>query len=465
MDIHFLLHSAAAQQLYHDHAADLPIIDYHCHLPPADIARDARWENLAQVWLGGDHYKWRALRSNGVPERFVTGDAPDRDKFQKWAETMPRLVRNPLYHWTHLELQRVFGIDKLLGPDSADEIYARAAEKLAAPAFSARGLLHRFRVRLVCTTDDPADSLEHHRALREEGFETAVLPTFRPDKAMNLSDPAAYTAYIKTLSAAAGLEIRDFRSLLEAVWIRHDFFHESGCRLSDHGVLRVPDAEAGEAELNRIVSRALSGERVTPAEEQAVQAVFLLEVGRMNHARNWTQQFHVGAYRNNNTRMFEKLGPDTGFDSIADARQGPGLIRLLDRLDRDGRLAKTILYNLNPADNALMASLIGCFQDGSVPGKIQWGSGWWFLDQKDGMERQIETLSQMGLLSRFVGMLTDSRSFLSYPRHEYFRRILCNTIGADVERGELPDQMDWLGQVVEDICYRNARDLLGFDLP
>jgi len=359
----------------------------------------------------------------------------------------------------------VFGIDKLLDPDTADEIYDRAAGKLADPDFSARGLLRRFRVRLVCTTDDPADSLEHHRALREEGFKTAVLPTFRPDKAMKLSDPAAFAAYTERLSAAAGVEIRDFRTLLEAVQSRHDFFHETGCRLSDHGVLCVPDANAGEAELNAAVARALKGERVAPAEEEAVQAVFLLEVGRMNHARNWTQQFHVGAFRNNNTRMFEKLGPDTGFDSIADARQGPGLIRLLDGLDRDGRLAKTILYNLNPADNALMASLIGCFQDGSVPGKIQWGSGWWFLDQKDGMERQIETLSQLGLLSRFVGMLTDSRSFLSYPRHEYFRRILCNKIGADVERGELPDQMDWLGEVVEDISYRNARDLLGFDLP
>lgn len=461
MDADFLLQTEAAKRLYHSHAAKMPICDYHCHLPPQEIAADKQWDNLGEIWLGGDHYKWRAMRTNGVSEEFVTGTKSWREKFQKWAETVPQTLRNPLYHWTHLELQRYFEIQEVLNPKTADIIFEEATAKLRTPEYSARNLMRRMNVKLVCTTDDPADSLEYHKQISASGFEIKVLPTFRPDKAMNLSDSNVWKKYIQTLEKAAGIEIKSFDSLLEAVDLRHEFFHAAGCRLSDHGVAYVPDASAASAELNAIFSKAMRGETVSQEESDVFQAMFLAAVGQMNHARGWVQQFHVGVFRNNSSRQFKVLGPDTGFDSIADYRQGPGLIRLLNRLDSTEQLAKTILYNINPADNELMATLIGNYQDGSCPGKMQWGSAWWFLDQKDGMEKQINALSALGLLSRFIGMLTDSRSFLSYPRHEYFRRILCNLIGNDVENGEIPADMELLGSMVENICFNNASEYLG----
>jgi glucuronate isomerase len=464
MDADFLLQTDTAKKLYHDHAAKMPIYDYHCHLSPKEIAEDRQYDNLGEVWLGGDHYKWRAMRTNGVAEKYCTGDATWREKFLQWADTVPQTIRNPLYHWTHLELQRYFGVDKLLSPVTADEIYEECTASLRTPAYSARNLMRKMNVKLVCTTDDPVDSLEYHRQLADEGFEISVLPTFRPDKAANLADPAAYKSYIESLEKVADMEIRDFASLVEAVDRRHEYFHSVGCRLSDHGVAYVPDAEATSSTLDAIFNKVLSGQAASPEESDQFLASFLYMVGTMNHARGWAQQFHVGAFRNNNSRLFRLLGPDTGFDSIADYRQGPGFVRLLDRLDASNQLAKTILYNLNPADNELMATMIGNYQDGSFPGKIQFGSGWWFLDQKDGMIRQMNALSALGLLSRFVGMLTDSRSFLSYPRHEYFRRILCNLIGHDVENGEIPAEMELLGQMVENICFNNAKNFFAIPL-
>lgn len=464
MDENFLLQTETAQQLYHNHAAKMPIYDYHCHLSPQEIAADKQYDNLGEVWLEGDHYKWRAMRANGISEEFVTGNASWRDKFQKWAETIPQTLRNPLYHWTHLELQRYFGIDTLLNPETAGEIFDQCTALLRTPEYSARNLMRKMNVKLVCTTDDPVDSLEYHKQLQHEGFEIKVLPTFRPDKAANLADPVAYKQYIQTLESAADIEITGFISLIEAIDKRHEYFHSIGCRLSDHGVAYVPDAEASATELDAIFRKVMKGQTVTLQESDAYLAAFLYEAGKMNHARGWAQQFHVGVFRNNNSRLFKVLGPDTGFDSIADYRQGPGFVRLLDRLDSSDQLAKSILYNINPADNELFATLIGNYQDGSSPGKIQFGSGWWFLDQKDGMERQMNALSQLGLLSRFIGMLTDSRSFLSYPRHEYFRRILCNLIGTDVENGEIPADMGLLGQMVENICYNNAVEYYGIQL-
>jgi glucuronate isomerase len=461
MDQDFLLQTETARRLYHDHAAKMPIFDYHCHLSPREIAEDKRYDNLGEIWLGGDHYKWRAMRTNGVTEDFVTGNKPWHEKFQKWAGTVPQTVRNPLYHWTHLELQRYFGIDTLLCPETAGEIFDACTAMLRTPEFSARNLMRKMNVKLVCTTDDPIDSLEYHRQIAASGFEIKVLPTFRPDKAMNLALSKDWKKYVQTLEKVSGVAINNFASLLEAIDKRHEFFHSAGCRLSDHGVAYVPDADASSAELNAIFSKAMKGDAVSPGEREKFEAVFLYEAGKMNHARGWAQQFHVGVFRNNNSRLFAKLGPDTGFDSIADYRQGPGLIRLLDRLDSTNQLAKTILYNINPCDNELMATMIGNYQDGSFPGKMQFGSGWWFLDQKDGMEKQMNALSALGLLSRFVGMLTDSRSFLSYPRHEYFRRILCNLIGNDVENGEIPADMELLGAMVENICFNNANNYFG----
>lgn len=459
MDNDFLLQTETAKKLYHDHAAKMPICDYHCHLSPKEIAEDKQYDNLGEVWLGGDHYKWRAMRTNGVTEKYCTGDASWREKFQKWAETVPQTIRNPLYHWTHLELQRYFGIDTLLSPETADEIFDACTAKLRTPEFSARNLMRKMNVTRVCTTDDPVDSLEYHKQIAASGFEVNVRPTFRPDKAMIFSKD--WKNYIQTLEKVSGVTINDYASLMKAIAQRHEFFHSAGCRLSDHGVAYVPAAEASPAELDAIFAKAMRGETVSLQESDAFQAMFLLAVGQMNHVRGWVQQFHVGVFRNNNSRLFNALGADTGFDSIADYPQGPGLIQLLDRLDSTNQLARTILYNINPADNELMATMIGNYQDGSCPGKMQFGSGWWFLDQKDGMEKQMNALSALGLLSRFIGMLTDSRSFLSYPRHEYFRRILCNLIGRDVENGEIPADMKLLGEMVENICYNNVQNYLG----
>ena len=460
----FLLRTETARRLYHDYAAGQPIIDYHCHLPPDQIAADRQFDNLTQIWLYGDHYKWRAMRANGVAERYITGDASDWEKFEKWAETVPYTARNPLYHWTHLELQRYFDVHELLDGGSARRIYDECAAKLRTPAYSVRNLLRRMSVRVVCTTDDPADSLEHHQAIRESGFEIQVLPTFRADKAMSPADASGYNAYLDQLGAAAGMAIRTFADLAAALRQRHDFFAAMGGRLSDHGLEQLYAAAYTAAEVDAIFAKVRGGTSLEPIEIEQFKSKMLVLLAELDWEKGWTQQYHVGALRNNNTRQLTRLGPDTGWDSIGDFAQGTAMAKFFDRLDQQDKLAQTIVYNLNPADNELIAAMLGNFNDGSVAGKMQFGSGWWFLDQKDGMERQLNALSNLGLLSRFVGMLTDSRSFLSYPRHEYFRRVLCNLLGQDVENGELPDQLEWLGGMVQNICYGNARAYFGFDL-
>ena len=464
MDENFLLQTDTAQHLYHNHAAKMPIIDYHCHLDPSMIANDRKFDNLGQIWLEGDHYKWRAMRTNGVDESFCTGkDVSDRDKFQKWAETVPYTMRNPLYHWTHLELRRAFGVNKLLNPATADEIFDECTEKLRTPEYSARGLMRKFNVETVCTTDDPVDSLEHHIALQKEGFEIKVLPTWRPDKAMAVENPIAYKEYIEKLSDLSGIYINDFNDLLDALQERHDFFAGVGCRLSDHGIEEFYANDYTLVEIDEIFKKVKSGKNLEHTEIIKFKSAMMFEGAKMDHAKGWTQQFHFGCIRNNNTRLFKKLGTDTGFDSIGDFTLAKTMSKFLNNLDTHNKLAKTILYNLNPRDNELISTMLGNFQDGSVAGKMQFGSGWWFLDQKTGMEAQMNSLSALGLLSRFVGMLTDSRSFLSYPRHEYFRRILCNLLGNDIENGELPvSELPFIGQLVENVCYNNARDFFKF---
>ncbi|ADB40764.1 glucuronate isomerase [Spirosoma linguale] len=459
----FLLQTETAQQLYHEFAKPMPIIDYHCHLPPDQIASDLTFDNLTQIWLYGDHYKWRAMRANGVDESYCTGKQDDFAKFQKWAETVPYTLRNPLYHWTHLELQRYFGITETLNGKSARRIYDSCTEQLQSSEFTVRNLLRRMNVETVCTTDDPVDSLEHHQKLLDAGFEISVLPTFRPDKAMAAEDVATFNQYVTRLEAASNREIRNFNDFLDALRQRHDYFAAMGCKLSDHGLEQIYAEDYTEAEIHAIFNKLRqAGQSLTKAEVLKFKSAMLVYLAEMDWEKGWTQQFHLGALRNNNSRMLRQLGPDTGWDSIGDFSQARALARFLDRLDTTNKLAKTILYNLNPGDNELMATMIGNFNDGSIAGKVQFGSGWWFLDQKEGMERQLNALSNMGLLSRFVGMLTDSRSFLSYPRHEYFRRILCNLFGNDIENGELPDDIDWTGQVVQKICYGNAKTYFGF---
>ena len=459
----FLLETEFARRLYHDYAAGLPIIDYHCHLSPREIAEDQRWANMAQVWLYGDHYKWRAMRTNGVAERLCTGDAPDREKFQAFADTMPYLLRNPLYHWSHLELARYFGVTELLGPDSAERIWQATAERLREPAMSARGLMVQSDVRVVCTTDDPIDALEHHRTIAEDAdFPVKVLPTWRPDKGMAIDKPAVFVPWIEALSAVADLEVRDLNTFVEALRKRHDVFAAHGCRLSDHGLETVYADDWTESELKTVFRRVRDGGTADPDEARRFQSFMLDLFARMDAEKGWTQQIHYGALRNNNSRRFRELGPDTGFDSIGDWPIASALSRFLDRLDADDRLPRTILYTLNPRDNEVLAAMLGNFQDGRTPGKIQLGSGWWFNDQLDGMLRQLEAVSQLGLLSRFVGMLTDSRSFLSYTRHDYFRRILCNLLGRDMARGLVPDDLDLVGDMVQAIGYRNAERYFGF---
>jgi glucuronate isomerase len=452
----FLLHTETARTLYHDYAKDMPIYDYHCHLPPDQIAQNRRFENLTQAWLAGDHYKWRAMRANGVDERLITGDASDWEKFEAWASTVPATLRNPLYHWTHLELKTPFGITDLLNADSARRMYDSCSEMLQQDDFTTRGLLKQMNVKVVCTTDDPVDSLEHHIAMAAEETETKMYPAWRPDMALAIDRPEEFLAWLKKLEQASGEEVKDFESFLSALQKRHDYFHEHGCRLSDHG-LEQPYAENYKsAEIRFIFDEVLQGNQPTREECLAYWSCVLHELALMDHARGWVQQFHLGAIRNVNAHKVATLGKDTGYDSIGDFDMGRALGAFLNRLESKGKLCKTILYNLNPRDNALFAAMIGNFQDGSVPGKMQFGSGWWFLDQKHGMIDQLNALSNMGLLSRFVGMLTDSRSFLSYPRHEYFRRILCSLIGDDVENGELPSDMPLLGSMVQDICWNNA---------
>ncbi len=462
MDKNFLLHTETAEKLYHQHAAKMPIFDYHCHIAPEDIANDRKFENITQVWLYGDHYKWRAMRTNGVDEKYITGDASDREKFQKWAETVPATLRNPLFHWTHLELKRFFGIETILSPETAKEIWDECNAKLQTPEYSVRNIIRMANVHTICTTDDPIDTLEHHRQIKDSGFDVNVLPAWRPDKAMAVESTEAFNAYVDKLGEAAEVKILTFNEFMDALEKRHLFFHENGCRLSDHGLETIIAEDYTDKEIRDIFEKIRGGFDLKEIEVLKFKAGMLYEFGIMDHSKGWIQQFHLGALRNNNTRLFNMLGPDTGFDSIGDFDIARPLSKFLDRLDQTNQLAKTILYNLNPRDNELFATMIGNFQDGSVPGKMQYGSGWWFLDQKDGMEKQINALSNLGLLSRFIGMLTDSRSFLSYIRHEYFRRILCNLIGTDVESGELPNDMELLGNLVEDICFNNAKNYFNF---
>lgn len=458
----FLLDGAEARRLYHDYAEAEPIIDYHCHLSPREIAEDRRFENIAEVWLEGDHYKWRAMRANGIPERLVTGDAPWREKFDAFAATMPYLLRNPLYHWTQLELKRYFGIDDLLSAETAEGIWGACNEQLE--SLSARGMMSKMDVRLVCTTDDPADSLEWHDAIaKDDSFPIRVLPTWRPDKALAAENPDALNAWIDRLSERVGHAIDDFDALWSALKTRHAEFHAAGCRLSDHGLSKMYAEPVTREDAAPIFDRLRKREAVIEAEAVIYKSAMLYELAKWDAERGWVQQFHIGALRNNSSRLYSVAGPDSGGDSIGDASYAESLNGFLNRLDAEGCLAKTIVYNLNPRDNAMIASALGNFQDGSVPGKMQFGSAWWFLDQKDGIEAQIECLSQFGLLSRFVGMLTDSRSFLSYPRHEYFRRIVANMLGRDMRLGLLPDNSDLVGGMLRNICYTNARDYFDFD--
>lgn len=462
LDENFLLTNKTAQYLYHEHAKHMPIIDYHCHLSPQMIAVDHQFKTLTEIWLYGDHYKWRAMRTNGVDESYCTGDQSDRDKFKQWAATVPYTLRNPLYHWTHLELQRYFGINEVLNEKSADRIYDACNEQLATKEFSVQNLLKKMNVALVCTTDDPVDNLEHHIKLAQSGFEIPILPAFRPDQAMNVKSAEDFNAYVKKLEASTGISVSSFDDFLYALQNRHDFFASIGCRVSDHGLEEVSAEEFTGSEIDTIFNKVHSGKQLNEIEQRKFRSAMLVHFAEWDWEKGWVQQFHLGALRNNNQRMMQQLGPDTGWDSIGDFSQAKALSSFLARLDTDNKLAKTILYNLNPADNEVMATMIGNFNDGSVAGKIQFGSAWWFLDQKDGMVKQINAISNMGLLSRFVGMLTDSRSFLSFPRHEYFRRILCNLFGEEIENGELPNDQEWVGKVISDICYYNAKNYFGW---
>ena len=461
MDEDFLLQNEPARTLYHEYAKDLPIIDYHNHLPPDEIAKDINFRDLTQIWLGGDHYKWRAMRAQGIDEQYITGRAEPLEKFKKWAETVPFTMRNPLFHWTHLELQRYFGIEEQLTPENAEEIFKFTQKELQKPEFSVRGLLKRMNVEVVCTTDDPVDSLKWHKKLQGEEDAPAVLPAFRPDKAV-MAWKDDFGEYLNKLEKASGTSIKDFKTLVSVLEGRIAFFHEMGCRLADHGLEELYADSWEGVDLDDVLGKARKGKKVKPAKGRAFAAALLYELGKRYHEMGWTQQFHIGAQRDNNTRMFKKLGPDTGFDSMGDFSHGRSVAAYLDRLDSEKALARTIFYNLNPRDNALFASLVGAFNDGKEPGKIQWGAPWWFLDQKDGIEEHLNTLSNIGLVSRFVGMLTDSRSFLSFPRHEYFRRILCNVFGTDIDRGLVPDDLPWAGKMVRDICYYNAKNYFRF---
>jgi len=460
----FLLTTPWARRLYFDHAAPQPIFDYHCHLPPEEIAANRRFENLTRVWLAGDHYKWRAMRANGVPEDLITGNATsDYDKFLAYARTVPHTLRNPLYHWSHLELRRYFGIDLLINEKNAPKIWERANARLQEPALSVHGILTTFKVAVVCTTDDPADTLEHHRTIRKSKLKTKVYPAFRPDKALQVNQPAAFNAWCDQLGARANTEVKDLASFLAALQQRHDFFHQLGSRLSDHGMECVPAEDCTEREAAAIFAQARAGTAATPDQWAKFASFLMLFFGRLDAARGWTKQLHLGAIRNNNSRLMKRLGADSGVDSIGDFPQARSLSRYLDRLDAENQLPKIVLYNVNPADNYLFATMVGNFQDGTSPGKVQFGSGWWFLDQREGMEWQLNALSNLGLLSRFIGMLTDSRSFLSYVRHEYFRRVLCSLLGADVKAGLIPPDGQALGELVENICYRNAAGYFGLE--
>jgi len=462
----FLLSTKTARRLYQEYARDMPIYDYHCHLSVRDIAENRKFNDLTEAWLAGDHYKWRAMRANGVAERFITGDATSWEKFEAWASTVPATLRNPLFHWTHLELKRYFGVKgKILCPETARSIFDACSAKLKTDGFRVRELLMSANVRVVCTTDDPTDTLEYHKKLRDDlTFPITVIPAFRPDNAMGVENPEAFNAWTDSLSAASGVDAKSWPAFLEALQSRHDFFHEHGCRLSDHGIEEPYAEEYGDAEIRKIFLSVRKGTPADAGESRKFKSAILFELARMDAERKWTQQLHLGALRNVNSRFLKLLGPNTGFDTIGDWSCAVPLARFLDRLDAVGKLPKTILYSLNPTDNAVLASMTGNFQDGTVAGKMQFGSAWWFNDQKDGMEDQLRYLSSMGLLSRFVGMLTDSRSFLSFPRHEYFRRILCNLLGGDMERGEAPMDFALVGKMVKDICWDNAMAYFGLPI-
>ena len=462
LDENFLLQTKTAQTLYHEFAKQMPVIDYHNHLMPDQIAADKNFENITQVWLYGDHYKWRAMRANGVDEYYITGGASDFEKFEKWAETVPYTLRNPLYHWTHLELQRYFDIHETLSSANAKKIYDECNAKLQTKEYSVQGLLRKMNVKTLCTTDDPLDSLAYHQQIKNSGIELNVLPAFRPDKAMNADDVAGLNVYIDKLADLTGNTIADYDTYLAALKARHDYFAENGASVSDHGLEQIYAEDYTDEEIKAIFLKIRNGEKISLEENLKFKSALLFAFALWDHEKGWVQQYHLGAIRNNNDRLLTSLGPDTGFDSIGDFPQGKQLAKFLNKLDLKNTLAKTILYNLNPADNELMATMIGNYQDGTVAGKVQWGSGWWFLDQKDGMIKQLNALSNMGLLSRFVGMLTDSRSFLSYPRHEYFRRILCDLFGTDIENGELPNDLEWTGKIIQDICYNNAKTYFNF---
>ena len=463
LDENFLLKTKTAQKLYHEYAKSMPLIDYHCHLSPQQIAENIQFRNITDAWLSGDHYKWRAMRTNGVDESYCTGNKSDEEKFLKWAETVPYTMRNPLYHWTHLELQRYFGIHEILNPTTAKGIYDATSAMLQDPSYSIQGLIQKMNVRVICTTDDPIDTLQYHQQIKDSNFAVQVFPAYRPDKAMEVNNAANFELYVMKLEEVMNTTIHHFADYLAALKSRHDFFGTMGCNVSDHGLEEIYAEEFSDTEIETIFVKAKGGIALTVTEQRKFKSCMLLQFAEWDWEKGWIQQYHLGALRNNNTRMLQQLGPDTGWDSIGDFAQAAALAKFLNKLDRGNKLAKTIIYNLNPADNELIGTMIGNFNDGSVAGKIQFGSAWWFLDQKDGMERQINALSSLGLLSRFVGMLTDSRSFLSYPRHEYYRRIVCNLFGNEIEEGELPNDIAWTGKMIQDICFNNANQYFGWE--
>ncbi len=459
----FLLTNKTAEKLYFEYAKDEPIIDYHCHLNVKEIAENRKFENITSVWLHGDHYKWRAMRSNGIDEKFITGNSNDKDKFFKWAQTVPYTIKNPLYHWTHMELKKPFGIfDRLLNLDSADYVWNRCNELLTDENFSAQGLIKQFNVKVLCTTDDPLDTLEYHQAIMQNPFGVKVIPTFRPDNAMVVDNPLLFGEWLKKLEKITNTSITNYDQFILAIRNRHDYFHANGCRLSDHGIETAYAEDYSNEQIYSIFQKVISKVKLTVQEINQFKSALMFEFGIMDYEKGWVQQLHLGALRNNNTRKFRELGADTGVDSIGDFEIARPLAKYLDRLDNLNKLAKTIIYNLNPADNEMIAAMIGNFQDGTIAGKLQYGSAWWFLDQKSGMERQIDALSNMGLLRRFVGMLTDSRSFLSYPRHDYFRRILCNVLGSEMELGLIPNDMEFVGGIVKEISFNNAHNYFNF---
>ncbi|WKK58785.1 glucuronate isomerase [Sphingobacterium sp. BN32] len=462
LDDNFLLHSKVAEELYHQYAKDLPIIDYHNHLPPDQVAANKQFDNITAIWLQGDHYKWRAMRANGIDEKFITGTASDQDKFRAWAKTVPYTVRNPLYHWTHLELQRYFDIHDLLTEKNADEVYEATSAKLQQPDFAVDGLLNKMNVEVICTTDDPIDSLEYHQSYAKSGKKLKMFPAFRPDKAMSPENIESFNQYIDKLAQISDREINSYQEYLDALKARHDFFADNGCCVSDHGLSHLYADDYTEADIKTIFAKIRRKEQLNEQEFNQFKSAMLVQFAEWDHEKEWVQQFHVGAFRNTNAKAIKTLGADTGYDSIGDYKQGEALVKFLNRLDSQNTLGKTILYNLNPMDNELFAAMGGNFNDGKTIGKMQFGSGWWYNDQKDGMTRQITALSNIGLISRFVGMLTDSRSFLSFPRHEYFRRILCDIFAEDIVKGELPHDMEWIGKIVQDICYYNAKAYFPF---